>query len=133
MIDVKVGNFVKSSLPARDRPRAAHIAFANTFDEYSTMVRGREAVSSPPGTSQPYNRRNHSGSRCAKPGHYDDASSQGHTVVCALLEITGARSPETTHLFKKLALAYNNKIPWAVKGTRETPGLTPPTSRTSPS
>ena len=80
------------------------------------MVRGREAVSSPPGTSQPYNRRNHSGSRRAKPGHYDDASSQGHTVVCALLEITGARSLVTTHLFKKLALAHNHKIPWAVKG-----------------
>jgi len=116
VIDVKVGNMIKSAVAQRDRPRAAHIAFANTYDEYSVMTRGREAVDTPAGTTKAYNRRNHSGRRPAKPGHYDDASSQGHTVVCALFEVTGARSPETTTLFNKLAREHGNKIPWANKG-----------------
>ena len=50
------------------------------------------------------------------PGDYADAIEHGHTVTCALFETTGARHPETSRLYHKIARKHHNKIPWALKG-----------------
>ena len=113
---MKVANFTKSTYSLRDRMRATRIPFANTGDEYTVMVRGREAVDQPAGTTDSYSRRNHAGRRSAKPGHYDDAASQGHKVVCALLEVTGACYSETADYLHQLAVEHGNKIPLEHKG-----------------
>ena len=116
--DIKVANFTKSTYSMQDRRRATLVPFANTGDEYTVMVRGREALEQPAGTTASYNRRNHSGLREAKPGHYDDAASQGHKVVCALFEISGACHPETQTMdyLHQLAVAHGDKILLEHKG-----------------
>jgi len=65
VVDIKVANFTKSTYSMQDRRRGAILPFAATGDEYTVMVRGREALEQPAGTTASYNRRNHSGLRTA--------------------------------------------------------------------
>ena len=93
------------------------MAFANTGEDNTTLVRGRPAVPAPPGSSaQRWNRTNNAGPRKARRAEYAAAIAQGHEVIAAVFEVTGAANPEVVQLLHELADAHENKLPLNLRG-----------------
>ena len=99
-----------------DLPRAAAVPFANTAEQVISKSRGRPAFQRPPGNTSRFSRINNTGSRVAIPAEYAGAMQQGHEVIVALFEVTGAAHHEVVEFVDRLSAAHANKLPLDLAG-----------------
>ena len=117
--DTKVANFFASQYdgtPEAMVERAASVPFAASGEYYTELLRGRPAISNPPGVTTRFNRRNYSGKKAAKKGDYEACIAKGHSVVLLLSEVTGAVHPEAFTFLRQLAEMHNRKLPAELAG-----------------
>ena len=116
LIDGKVVNLITAGTPMCDLPRAAAVPFAGTAEKVISKSRGLPAFERPPGNTSRFSRINNTGSRVAVHAEYAGAMQQGHEVIVALFEVTGAAHHEIVEFVDRLSAAHANKLPLDLAG-----------------
>ena len=116
VVDTKVVSEIIASTPACDLPRGACVAFANTGERMSEQVHGRPLIDRPAGAMHRFSRTNNTGHRLAVPADYAGAAAQGHEIIAAVFEVSGAASPAVVEFTGRMARAHANKLPLDLAG-----------------
>ena len=95
-----------ASTPVCDLPRGACVAFANTGERVSEQVHGRPLIDRPVGAAHRFSRTNNTGHRLAVPADYAGAAAQGHEIIAAVFEVSGAASPAVVEFTGRMARAH---------------------------
>ena len=78
------------------------------------MLLGLEPIDRGPGH---FNRRNFSGRKVGKTGHYAPAIALGHTAVLLLSEVTGGIHPSSERFLRQLADLHDRRLPVKYQGS----------------
>ena len=119
LVDFKCVDPITTESTLEGLRRSSYVPFAETGEYLTTLIRGRPAIDRPPGNDlKPgtFHRTNNVGKCDAHVAKYAAAIEQGHEIIAAITEVTGACHPETVAFMNRLSSLHANKLPLDLRG-----------------